>query len=465
MPYGGAVVSIIVLDFDEGDDQEYEEAVDITTFLRERLVSFKFTDRDKGKDKVELELRNEDFKMLQNPVFAKGQKLLVTWGWPGKMAVPRRMVVKSVKGSNPVKITGFCMVDLFDKKKVTRFKENVTDSEWVHEIAEEYGYTGNFVHIQETETRHDITQPMRTDARQLHKMGRKNGFVFYIDETGLHWHKKRTDVESVKTYIYKIDPNMGDILSEPSFDVNMSKGISKVKVVARDPRTKKELIAYGGPDDTEIDSLGETDEMGSMDESVEEQGRRAARMAREDVRYAGIKTQGEAQVEADARYTETAKRRYKMKMTVIGDVKVGAKKLIELYGINEMFDGYYYIKQISTIIQGGAFRQELSCRKDAVNKLKTAKGKGKGKKQKTNSNVVSLEGLVIGVDVADALMKKKLKLIVGPDGMVTGNYEYTDGSGEDLYNVSAKEMEGMSEAVLIDLAQKGAQSIMPDSSY
>lgn len=460
MQLGTAQILVELIDNDDGDlGFISEQGAQLWEYLQERLISFKYFDRVKGKDRAEMTFRNEDYEMLDNPVFAKGQKLLMSWGWIGHMTTPRRVVVQKIKGRSEVVVTCHCMLSLLDKEKVSRFLDNATDSEFVRWVAEEYGYTGNFLHIDETKVRRDISQNYTTDARFLNRLARRNRFDFYIDSTGLHWHKRKTKATPTKTFIYKTDPVAGGIIEPPQFDVNLTKAIAKVKVVARDPRTKREVVAYGGPNDTEIDSLGFEEEMGDPDDT--NQGRRAGRMARVDVRSGGLMTQEEAQAEADARYLETAKKKYKMTMTIDGDPLLGAKHLIDLWGTADIMDGFYFLTEVVHTVEAGTFTQELKGKKDAVNKVPTRK---KIARKKRTNTAIRLEDTTIYGDTQPAL-NRVLTVRPNANGDFVPAWTFAEGEGRNTVfaDLGPEELDQLSDATLARLSQLGAQTAQPDA--
>ena len=464
MPFGGAQVIIQLIDYDSGDEEFYGDLATMNEFLQQRLMLFKVIDKDRGKDRLELTFRNDDFKMIDSPVFAKGQKLLVSWGWPGEMKPPRRFVIQKVTGSNPVTIVGHCRLSLLDKDRKSRLFENMTDSEIVTQIAEEYGFIGEYQWIQMTNVRRDVNQGRRTDARFINWLARRNGFVFYEDASGFHWHERNTGIDAMYWYIYRTDSGRGDVLTEPQFEINMSRGISKVKVMFRDPRTKEYGEVSGGPDDTEMNSLGEEDEMGNPDDP--DQGRRADRMTRVDTRYEGVITEEEAKVIADSRYRMTAEKKYKMSVQVIGNKVVGAKIVVGWVGISDVLDGLYYIKECEDIIAGGKFVQNLKCQKNALNKVKTAKKSKPGTKAKKNPGVIDLGESLIEGNIPK--LTKALTVTTAPDGTVIPAYTLVDESGYTpgaLTTLNEAELEALNDRELDALFQAGAQSAEPDSAY
>jgi phage protein D len=456
MPFGRAHVIVHLVDADSGEQDNYSVAEDMNAIISERLTSLVFSDHEKKKDQLVLKLRNEDFGLLENPVFVKGQKIMATWGWPGKLKPPRRLIVTKVKGGDPLTVTALDTSQLMDKVKETKDWESVTDSEVVREIAQKHGYTGQYLHIEETSTRHDVSQYFMTDARMIARLARKNGFEFYIDASGLHWHKRIVNGKPAKIYIYKNDPGVGDILEKPRFDVNLSKGVSKIKVVTRDPITKQLWEIFGGPDDTEVETLGLEDEMGNPDD--DDQGIRASRLARVDVRDYGMQTEEETKDIANAIYREEVKGRYKMDLSVIGDGGIGAKLLVDVYGITESWDGMYYIKECVDTVAGGKFTQRFKLEKSSLRKVPSVKKRRFGKKETPNPLAASGQSVSSG----DKL-KLTTKYEIDQNGdVVIVNYWVND-SGEITGRQTRDQSQSVGDAVLEELVNGDNQTVYPDS--
>ena len=456
MPYSTAQVIIQLADGDAGDEEYYGPAFDVWEAIRTRMISFEFSDHEKKKDQLTITLRNDDYTLLENPIFTKGQKLETTWGWPGEMKPPRRMVVTKVKGGNPIKVICLDVSQLMDKEKVSKDWENATDSEIVIEIARKHGYGGQYLHVEETKIRHDVSQHFTTDARFMASLARRNGFEFYVDAGGLHWHLRNVDQQPVKTYIYRVDEGRGTILDEPDIDANLTKGVSRVKVVARDPITKQLWEKYGGPDDTDQQTLGLEDEMGNPED--DEQGLRASRLTRVDVRPAGILTEQEAQSEADARYREVIKGKYKLGFRAIGDGKVGAKSLVDVYGIAPSWDGLFYVKECVDRVEGGKFTQQLKTEKSLLRAIASTKKRKKGKKEDplTEATNKSTE------DVKELHLRRVLT--ASPTGEPAIAVYWTDNAGSENHGVEAWQTPADFGDEDIDLVGDfGGMSLPPDA--
>lgn len=362
MPFGAPIVAMSLLDADAGDDRPAE----LQQILTDRLEQFRFVDRADRMDILEVRLRNDDYQLYDVPFFVAGQKFEVTWGWPGNMSPPRRMVVKRLKDEKgSVTVRAHCTLSLLNQRQRARFMQGVTDSEFVRAVAEEYGYTGALAIVETTTLRHDLTQPRWwTDAQYLHRLAKRNGFQFFIDADGLHWHSRPTDRAPLRQFVYRVDAGRGAILAPPEFEVNMARAITRVRVVSIDPVRKMLVEQTAGIDDEGHVALSREDDLFDPDDP--DVGRRGARVGGEEVISAGLMSAEEALARATARYRETAAGRYRCTLQIVGDPRLGAKCLVGLWGdLPATMAGLYYVRQAVTEIAAGKFTQELHLRKDS----------------------------------------------------------------------------------------------------
>lgn len=412
MPFDVPMLFVELLDFDSGDDEiptwdPFSTETQIQTYLTTRLTEFSFSDDDRKKDQCVLKFRNEDLVLLDAPAFSKGQKYLITFGWPGAMSPPRRMVVVGVKGADPVEVTCHCTLELFDLGPKARREEGLTDSEFVRKVAEEYGYKGSLVDIEETTVAREVLiQPNISDARMLHRLAVQNGFIFYMDGAGLHWHKRRTDLDPVRSFVYRDDPGVGSIIEPPSIEIKNMAEVKTVRVLARDPVTGAPVVGEAGSAESGATSLGNEEMAGDLGTEI---SNRIARAAAEEEHAGGIMTQAEAQAAAEARYRETAIGRYKMELKVVGDAQLAAKTVVDVWGISDTFDGLYYVQCAEHEITNGTFTTTLKLVKDALREVKASKkAEVKGARHpKAGGSGPANSGMVLG---------KILALTTGPNG-------------------------------------------------
>lgn len=452
---GKPVVEMLLINYDEGDGlSNWSTASNINQMIAERLVQFEYSDHCRKIDKATLILRNDDYAAFETPLFIKGQQYVVTWGWPGKTTAPQRVIIKSVKAAgDTITIVAHCMISLMNKEKRSRFSESSTDSEFVEKIAEFYGYLGSAQHIEKTEIRHDITQPRwMTDAQMVRKLANANGFEFYVEPSGFHWHRRDTTQKQVADFIYRVDGGVGTILDRPVFDTDISAGVSRIRVIARDPVTKKMVEGSCGISDETDTSLGDGDE---IFDTNEEAGLRGKRSSREEIIRGGLMTQQEAQRKAEAIYRDTAKGRYKCSFSIIGNPDVTAKKLIGLWKVSTSLDGLYFIDECKSIITPGKYISTISCTKDARSETK-ASNKRPGKSKVNKGEMAEMEFSTDELYEMEILVKPFKRY----DGSVVAGFIYsTDGGVTGTpWRMTEQEFEKISPEAKDSLYYQGASS-------
>lgn len=420
MQRGGPIVTISTLHSDEGDE--------LLEFVTERLRSFKFIDRDRKVDRCEMQFRNTDRAMHDNPALREGQKLLVDWGWPGDLAVPRRMVVRRAEGNDPVTVICHDESVVLDRVKKHQQWRNSRDSDAATAILNDAGFEGLLLDVAQTSgIRRAITQNT-SDARMLHKLAMRNGFRFWIDAAGAHFRPRNLLVKPVMWFTWRghyegdgqiIDPG-------PKPEVDFSKDIAKIRVAAIDPLTHKVVEATRTVDDEletlsdYIVSLGKEHEVGDPDNL---KGARQARISRSDEVHIGFATQEEVEVEADRRYADVIGKRYKMELPIKGEPRVGAKMLIGLRNYADAYDGLYYVKEATTEITPGSYKMSLSCIRDATGKLYLDQIKPVTKKKNTETGELT--------ESQKAEMEKYATTVIGPNNQPTLVYGYKEKGNPD----------------------------------
>jgi len=124
--------------------------------LGTRLLSMTFEDCDGKADKLSLQLDNFDLALFDREDLMGGAILEVSWGYPGNMSPPKRVVVKSMKGFQALTLEGQALSALMNKQAKSRQWESKTRSDVVREVAKEAGYEGAFADIENTPDTLDV---------------------------------------------------------------------------------------------------------------------------------------------------------------------------------------------------------------------------------------------------------------------------------------------------------------------
>ena len=338
--------------------------------LGDRIIGFTFEDAERKADKVSIQLDNFDLSLFDREDLMGGATLEVSWGYPGNMAVPRRVVVKKLKGFTTLTVEGQATSVLMNREAKTRSWENVTRAEVARQIAEEHGYEGELraasrsrpsdsrlrrsrpvsslrseavvIDVDDTEEVFDvINQSGETDARFLRRLAAREEFEFYVDDGGFHFHERRQSAAPTHVFTWFADPGRGDVMSV-NVESDLVKRAGRVTVRGRNPMTRSTIESSASNDTVERATLAEVVEVvdpetGST--SLE------TRNATASVHPTSASTEGRARRESAARFRRAERATVKLSMRVVGDPTLHAKSIVEVRGISPLLSGKYYVTE------------------------------------------------------------------------------------------------------------------------
>lgn len=342
--------------------------------LSERVVSFAYEDSERKADKLVLSVDNWDLSNFDDPVWKKGNILEVSWGYPGDMAPARECVIQKVTGFQQLSVEAHAKSVLMNKLARCRTFENVRRSDVAKQIAQENGYGDALQDIEDTEhVLPLVTQARMTDAQLLRRLADREGFEFYVDFDGLHFHQRRLGQKPIRALRWFTAPELGEVLSiHVENDVTAKPGA--VNVRGRDPLAKTDIDQHGTNADTQRDSLAPVIELVDPETGAT---RLERRNVSEAVHPTAEHSDGTAKREADARYRRAQHSTVALKATVLGDPSLLAKTVVELQGISQRLSGKYYVKEAKHKIDGSGYTVELTCLRDGTSELGGAPSKGK----------------------------------------------------------------------------------------
>jgi phage protein D len=208
--------------------------------VSDRVLSLSFEDSDNKADKCTLAVNNFDLTQFDAEHWRTGSKLVVSWGYGGRFALPREITVTKNTGSVQLKIEGNVGSILMHRETRNRIYENLKVSEVVEAVAEENGFGPDAQWIDDTEVVHEsIQQAKQTDAQFLTHLARREGFKFYVDFDGLHFHPERFGQQPVREFVYYLG-EVGDIQSF-SIENDITRRPGGVRVQGRNPETKEDI--------------------------------------------------------------------------------------------------------------------------------------------------------------------------------------------------------------------------------
>ncbi len=342
--------------------------------LSEKVLSFVYEDSEKKADKLVLSVSNWDLRNFDDPVWRKGNILEVSWGYPGDMAPTREVVIQKVTGFQTLNVEGHAKSVLMNKLARCRTFENIRRSDVVKKVAQENGYGPSLQDVEDTEyVLPLVTQARMTDAQLLRRLADREGFEFYIDFDGLHFHQRRLGQRPIRVLRWFTAPEVGEVISvNVENDVTAKPGA--VNVRGRDPLRKKDIDERGSNEKTQRDSLAPVIEIVDPETGST---RLERRNIAEDIRSTAEASSGTAKREADARYRRAQHLTVELTAMVVGDPSLLAKTVVEFQGISQRLSGKYYVREAKHKIDGSGYTVELRCLRDGHSELGGAPSKGK----------------------------------------------------------------------------------------
>jgi phage protein D len=286
------------------------------------------------------------------------------------MALTRSAVITKITGFTTLKVEGRAKSVLMDTVKQSRTYDNMTRSEVVQRIAEANGYSSATMRIQATDARFaHITQPKISDAQMLRKLARQQGFEFFVDQTGLHWHERDLLQKTARTFVYYTDRGRGDVLNI-AVESDVTRRPAAVAKVAHDPATgiTTTAIASDGKDTSraglaEVVLIKSDDLLNGRTTFSGPQSVGAAYAPTSE----GQATKPEAAAtEAKAAFRRAQRGSVKLTLEAVGDPTMLAKTVCHLSGVGAALTGRYYVKEVTHNVAAGNYRIQCKMVSDGI---------------------------------------------------------------------------------------------------
>lgn len=326
------------------------------------IKDFTFEDDEKKKDKLTFSVDNFDLSLLGSPLFTKGNEVTFQFGYPGRMAPVRQAVIDKVKGVSKIQVVALDRGSLMHKQKLCRQFENVTRSSVARTIAQEYGFIDLTMLISDTkEVLEQVTQAAQTDAELLRDLADREGFDWYVDFDGFHFHARDLNQSPLRVLRYYHGAAEQEIISlSADTDVSSAKP-GKVRLRGRNPITKEEIDVVAENATVTRVSLGALLEVVSPDETA---GAPAAEnVATEWVVHTTEPTAALAKRMADGIYKRAQLEGVGLGVTLKGDAWMVAKSIIILENVGA-YSGPFYVKNVRSRVNGGSFTTAMKIKSD-----------------------------------------------------------------------------------------------------
>lgn len=364
--------------------------------LGDRIIAFTFEDAERKADQVSIQLDNFDLSLFDREDIAGGAVLEVSWGYPGNMAPPRRVVVRKLKGFTTLTLEGRATSVLMDRESKTRVFENMSRADVARAVAEEHGYEGTLVDVEDTgEVLEVINQTGETDARFLRRLASREEFEFYVDDGGFHFHERRQSAAPTHIFTWYADPGRGDVLSV-NVESDLGRRAGRVTVRGRDPLTRSTIEETVNNDSAERETLAEVVEVVDPETGATTL---ETRNATATVAPTSAPTSERAGREAQARFRRSERGTVKLSMRVVGDPTLHAKSIVEVRGISGLLSGKYYVTDVKHVVSSSGYVCELMLTRDGSGRR--ARQVAQEQRGERNRSEPSAGGSMTEVEVVD----------------------------------------------------------------
>jgi phage protein D len=330
--------------------------------VSDQVIDMEYQDVEYKADKLTLTVDNSDLSQFDDPIWRKGNIIIISWGYSESMSIPRRCQIRKVQGFKQLRVEALGKEIELNVDTKTNVFEHTKRSEVVRYIANQWGFRDeSLLHIQDTEvTREHIVQARMTDAQFMRRLAAKEGFEWYIDHDGFHFHERNFFQRSNRVLTYFSDPELTEI-TDITVETDVTKRAGTVRVKSHNP-TKRRTI------DKLADSESEKDRavLGHVNEAP---GKPEAKIpGYKSIAHSTIKGTTEpddaaAKRAASAHFRNHQQGAVKINITLIGDPNIHAKSIIELRGVGKRLSGLYYVRGTSHKINS-SYTLSLECVSD-----------------------------------------------------------------------------------------------------
>jgi len=317
--------------------------------LSDRVLSYEFQDKERGADILKLTVDNNDLSNFDDPVWKTGMVLETSFGFVGNMSVARLVKVRKVTGLTTLTIEAHGFEVVMNRQVKSRTFENMTRSQIVEQIAREAGFDeSEILHIESTEVVLPVIHQARlTDAQFIRRLAHKEGFEWYVDFDGFHFHQRDVTQRPFKEYNWFLDPDDSnfEVISIEN-DATAKPGAHRVK--GRNPLEHSDIDEHAD-NDTEADRGVLADTLEVVDG---ETGLTREVVMNERVEPTTQEDAALAKREVSGKFRKTQQMAIKMKVNAEGNPLQLAKTVVSVTGLGRRLSQKYYVRSVTHKIAG-----------------------------------------------------------------------------------------------------------------
>lgn len=326
----------------------------------ERVVGFVFEDRSVGVDKLTLEIDNTDFLFFEDPLLIPGNKIEFSFGYPSQLSFKRVAKIKVVRGSLlRLTVEAYGRETDFALERTTKTWKNLSLDEIITQIAQDMGYRKTDVHAS-SEKRAATQQAGESYAEFLMKWASRLGCEWFVDvDDTFHFHPRDHSQQPVRTFVWRGAKDRSEIVMTPEMDHQVKHKPGAIEAVSVDPKKKKIRRRRATKANTSTPILASS----TLIQEDVPFSKKPARL----LSLQAWHSEQHVKEYAEAQYRVWQQGQLKIKMPVVGDPTLQAKRIVALENFGVLLSGNWYVVRATHKIGGGsAYFVDLELRRDGV---------------------------------------------------------------------------------------------------
>lgn len=369
-----------------------------------RVLSLTYEDAEKMADKCKLSIDNYDLRFPDDPLFDRGNGLVVAWGYLGDMGPAHEMVITNWIPGPVFTVEALDRSLLLNVRPRDQVYLGKTYSGIARELAQRNGFGPDAQDIDESGVVIEaVAQHNRTDWQLISDLAREVSWQLWVDGAGLHFKERRLRGVPVKVVTFRLNgagQPIGELLAFPTFEAAPAGQPGSVQLQGTDPLTKKPIDVKSSNKTTKRDGLADVIEVVDVETA---QTSLQTVIAPAVVASTSATTAAEAKQKADGLYKKAQGTPTKCTLPLRGDPHFTAKNVVEVRGIGTRLSGNYYVSDCTHTVTPGVYQMNAKARRDGT----SAHG-GAGPSAKSDAAVNHAKGVAgdaaadpIPVDVVD----------------------------------------------------------------
>lgn len=340
----------------------------IPNFLTERVMKFEYDEDDEKADMLTLTFNNFNNALIDTGFIQRNAVITVQWGWVGRsITAPKSLIIKDIEGLEDLKVIAF-----EDGSVTNQIKKQAKQGKF--EIRNTLSGTGK-EKVYFWEDRYDDV-PSSSGSSEKYKIPsdiwtKKSKFSFKYHEDGQGW------IKSFRPSIRTQNNPGSESISAQGIDLNEKESFSenlKKIVDEKFPNKIKEPAKYV------IDKVtGAVSKVGEVLDDVTNKVLGVSNPSTTGNKESIMNNVGSSGTAASIEITTQAD------MTMFGNIHVRPKNNIDITGVGRLFNGKWYIKSTTHIIDNNGYETSVSLLRP-TNTLGISSG-GSSKNASNNSSI------------------------------------------------------------------------------